>query len=326
MSNGQSAIEKFGGWRRIALIVGGLAAVIAFEAWQRQGSGDAMQVVAGELGLQVHSEGKRHHLRGRIDDIGVAVDVKTERVAGEIRYFTAFSLFPKSGPPGEMVGASLRQQALDSLAGEQRISTGDAEFDQKVLVSDSSAEMLAYLDAPARQAIIQATDAGWSYRAYSWSACEPGRITDPAKIRALLALGLKAARQVEGDVNVGSALRKRAEHDPELGVRAAASAVLAGSEPARTVPMSTQEALQALEQTGSERAFLAALQLANQGDTRELVRRELIGSLVVRERQPAVIEALAKIGGPIEAAALTAVKGEHQPAAEAAIEAIQARR
>lgn len=325
MSDSKSAVEKFGGWRRIALIIVGLAAVFAFEVWQRLGSGDAMQAVADELGLQVHSEGKRHRLRGRIDGIGVAVDVKTERTAGDVRYFTAFSLYGEGGPPGEMVGASLRQQVIDGVAGEQRISTGDAEFDEKVLVSGAPAEMLAYLDAPARRAIIQAADAGWSYRDYSWSAREPGRITDPDEIRALLTLGLAAAKAVIRDDQGESALRQRAENDPSPGVRAAAAAALDKPEPPNTVQMSTDEALQALSDTGSERAFVAALQLAGQGDDREAVRLALIGSLVVRERQPAVIEALAKIGGPMEAAALAAVKGEHQAEAETAVETIKAR-
>lgn len=328
MSGGKSVIQAFGGWVGVALMVTGLAAVLGYEWWQRQGSGDAMQAVAAELGLNVTSEGKRFQMRGRIDDIGVAVDTTTDLSAGEVRYFTSFKLYAHGGPSGRMVGAGLRQRMIDSWTGEQRLLTGDQTFDDAVFVSGDPAEMLAYLDAEARAAILPAAVAGWSFEGATWSALESGRVTDPEKIRSLLTLGLAAVRATRLDSDIQTALRERAERDPVAGVRAVADAARGTSIATATSTgafTGNAEALAALDEMGSESAFNAALFLAEQGDGSEAVRMALVGGLVDSQRQARAIEALAKVGSRLDVVMLGVVKGEHEAAAKAAIEAIDAR-
>lgn len=92
-------------------------------------------------------------MRGRIDDIGVAVD--TELLGGggagvqNMNYYTSFKLYAPDGPSGRIVGVSLRQQAIDGWTGEQRMLTGDHAFDEEVFVSGDPATMLAFLNAEA---------------------------------------------------------------------------------------------------------------------------------------------------------------------------------
>ena len=328
MSGRKSVLQAFGGWVGVVLIVVGLVAVLAYERWQRQGSGEAMQAIAREFGLNVTGVGKRFQMRGRVDDIGVAVDTTTDLSVGEVNYYTSFKLYAPSGPSGRMVGADLRQQALDSLTGEQRLLTGDPTFDDEVFVSGDPAEMLAYLDAEARAAILPAAKAGWSFEGATWSALEAGRITDPEQIRTLLTLGLAAVRATRLDSDIETALRERAERDPVAGVRAAAEAArgtpIAAATPVRAF-VSQAEAVAALEPIGSESAFSAALYLAEQGDDRQAVRMALVGALVDSQRQARAIDALAKVGSRLDVAVLRVVKGDQEAAAKAAIEAIEAR-
>ena len=238
MSEKKSVIQAFGGWGVVILIVLGFAAVLAYERWQRQGSGEALQEIASELGLNVTAVGiKRFQMRGRIDDIGVAVDTELLGGGTELRhvgpnYYTSFKLYAPDGPSGRIVGVSLRQQAIDGWTGEQRMLTGDHAFDEEVFVSGDPATMLAFLNAEARAAVLPAAKAGWSLERATWSALEAGRMTDPDEIRSLLTLGLNAARatRLAGDIN--TSLQVQAERDPVAGVRAAAAAAQGTSMPA----------------------------------------------------------------------------------------------
>jgi len=333
MSEKKSVIQAFGGWGVVILIVLGFAAVLAYERWQRQGSGEALQEIASELGLSVTAAGnKRFQMRGRIDDIGVAVDTELLGGGTELRhvgpnYYTSFKLYAPDGPSGRIVGVSLRQQAIDGWTGEQRMLTGDHAFDEEVFVSGDPATMLAFLNAEARAAVLPAAKAGWSLERATWSALEAGRMTDPDEIRSLLTLGLNAARatRLAGDIN--TSLQVQAERDPVAGVRAAAAAAQGTFMPAASASafVSQAEALAALEQMGSESAFAAALFLAEQGDDRQAVRMALVGMLVDTQRQARAIEALANVGIRLDIAILRVVKGEHEAAAKAAIASIEAR-
>lgn len=339
MRERKSVLQSFGGGKGVILLVVGFSLVIGYESWQRIGSGSAMEEVARDLGLQIDTEGRRHQLRGRIDGIGVAVDMTSERTGGttgNVRDFTRFRLYAPGAPPGKIVGASLRQRAIGGLTGAERIATGDDAFDEEVFVIGPVGTMLAHLDAEARTAIRAATNAGWSLEAGTWEAHESGLVTDPDTIRRLLDLGLAAARAVRFEGDVETALRERAESDPVAGIQATATAALgptSAEEPAKQrttatdngVPMSPEQARDVLNRADPGHGLEAALVLADSGDDRQAVRDALIFALINRERQAQAIEALGKIGGLVEAAALNTVKGEHQAAAEAAIEAIRAR-
>jgi hypothetical protein len=330
MSEKKSVIQAFGGWGVVILMVLGLAAVLAYERWQRQGSGEALQEIASELGLNVTAAGnKRFQMRGRIDDIGVAVDTELVFSSGtqQLNYYTSFKLYAPDGPSGRIVGVSLRQQAIDGWTGEQRMLTGDHAFDEEVFVSGDPATMLAFLNAEARAAVLPAAKAGWSLERTTWSALEAGRMTDPDEIRSLLALGLNAARATRLDGDIDTSLQVQAERDPVAGVRAAAAAAQGTSMPAASASafVSQAEALAALEPMGSESAFAAALFLAEQGDDRQAVRMALVGMLVDTQRQARAIEALANVGIRLDIAVLRVVKGEHEAAAKAAIASIEAR-
>lgn len=332
MGEGKSAGKAFGGVRRIALLSVGLIVGMGLYYWQISASGDAMTEVASQLGLKVYQEGRRYELRGRIDEIGVAVDTTAENLAGDTRWYTDFKLYAPDQPYGRIVGASLRQKAIGGMTGAERLSTGDESFDEAVFVEGEPATMLAHLDAEARAAVIAATEAGWELDRFTWSARESGRVTNAKKMRTLLDAGLAAARALRLADDEGAALAERAEQDPSPGVRAAAEAAQNGGSPGWTStaadsdePVTAENALDALAELTTPRSLEAALLLATQGDDRQAVRTRLIGAIFAEERIDEVAEALAKIGGPVEGAVLQSVSGQHEAAAKEAIAAIRAR-
>lgn len=317
MSERKTVLEAFGGVKGIVLGAAAFAAVIAFQAWDRGGSQTALQDLGAELGLEYEQSGTRPTLRGRIDDIGVRIEVTSEGVSNQsaTRVVTRFRLYPEGGPYGRIVGASLRRQVIEMASDEQPIATGDAAFDDEVFVFGDPASLLAHLGHVARLAVRAATDAGWTLDGYTWEAREPGRMVDPADVRLLLDLGLEAARSTR--------LEEGAE--PKAMLAAGVDQVSLETPPA-TAPTSVDEALAALVETGTDNAIEAAIFLAALGDGRDEVRNELMMAIIKPEWQPRVIEVMEVLGGPLELTLLTTVKGENEAAAKAAIEAIEARR
>jgi hypothetical protein len=300
--------------------------------WKIDAGGDAMAEVASELGLHVHQKGRKHQLRGRIDDIDIAVGTTSERLAGDIKYFTDFEINAPDQPAGRILSANLRQKVIAGMTGSKSLVTGDAAFDEAVFIEGDPAILLAHLDAETRSVVIAATEAGWMVEDFTWSARESGRVTNPKKIGALLDAGLAAARalRLAGDQTV--ALRERAEQDPLPGVRAAAAAAqemdagaASASVPATSEPVTPENALEALDEYYTPRSLEAALMLAAAGDDRQDVRSRLSAAIMTRERIAESIEALAKIGGPGEVRVLNSVFGEHEAAAKAAVAEIEAR-
>jgi len=332
VSERKSIVETFGGVRRIALLIVVFAVGTWFYHWQTAASGDAMAEVASQLGLQVYAEGQRRQMRGRIDDIGVAVDTTTERLAGDVRWYTDFKIYAPDQPHGRIVGASLRQQAIGGMEGTEWLSTGDEVFDDAVLVEGDPATFLAHLDAEARTAVIAATEAGWALEAFTWSARESGRVGSADKIRSLLEVGLAAARALRSSGDQDAALAERGQNDSSPGVRAAAAEARkndasgwSGAVAEASAPVTRENALDALAEVYTPRSLEAALMLAQAGDDRQEVRGRLVAAISAKERVEEVIAALAKVGGPVEIAMLTVVTGEHEAAAKAAIAQIEGR-
>ncbi|WPL16962.1 hypothetical protein Thiowin_01944 [Thiorhodovibrio winogradskyi] len=336
MGERKSNVKSLASVRRIVLL--SIAVIVAIGLgswvthWKIDASGDAMAEVASELGLQVHQKGRKHQLRGRIEDIDIVVGTTSERLAGDIKYFTDFEIRAPDQPTGRIVAAGLRQKVIAGMKGAKSLVTGDAAFDEAVFLEGNPASLLAHLDAEARSAVIAATEAGWALEDFTWSARESGRVTSAKKIGALLDTGLAAARALrfEGDQN--AALRERAEKDPLPGVRAAAVAAQEISANALTDTVSTapepvtlENALEALDEYYTPRSLEAALIMAAAGDDRQDVRSRLSMAIMTRERTEESIEALAKIGGPGDVRVLNSVFGEHEAAAKAAVAEIEAR-
>lgn len=336
MSDKRSGGKTLPGWRRmallsIALVVGG-GLYSWLHSWQINASGDAMAEVASELGLQVHQKGRKHQLRGRIDDIDIVVGTISERLAGDIRYFTDFDIRAPDQPAGRIVGAGLRQNVIAGMTGAKSLVTGDAAFDEAVFFEGDPATLLAHLDAEARSAVMAATEAGWALEDFTWSARESGRVTNAEKIGALLDTGLAAAQALRLSIDQTAALRERAEKDPLPGVRAAAAAAqeidadaLTDTVSAAPEPVTLENALEALDEYYTPRSLEAALMLAATGDDRQDVRSRLSAAIMTRERVAESIEALAKVGGQGEIRVLSSVFGEHEATAKAAVAEIQAR-
>lgn len=315
MAERKSVLDSFGGTRGVIVLAIGFVVATSLYRWQTVGSGNAMQEVGAELGLQVFKEGQRWQLSGRIQDIGITVKTTTENLAGDTQWYTDFKLYAPDQPHGRIVGASFRQKAIGGMQGSEWLSTGDTDFDAAVLVEGDPTVMLAHLDAEARAAIIAATDAGWILEDVTWVAREPGRVTSAEKIHSLLDLGLSAARATRLD-----------------GVRDAAAAVLEGGEnvlPGNTgdLPDSVTRAnaLEALAEVNTPRSLEAAIRLARDGDDRQEVRNRLVSAVFANDRMDEVIGVLGEIGGQLEIAVLNSVKGQHEEAAKTAIAAIEKR-
>ncbi|MBK5969811.1 hypothetical protein Thiosp_01901 [Thiorhodovibrio litoralis] len=325
--------------RRIVLL--SIAGIVAIGLgswvthWRIDASGDAMAEVASELGLQVHQKGRQHQLRGRIDDIDIAVETTSERVAGDIRYFTDFEIRAPDQPAGRIVGAGIRQNVIAGMTGAESLIIGDPAFDEAVFLEGDQATLLAHLDAEARSAVITATKAGWELEDFTWSNRKSGRVTNAEKIGALLDAGMAAAQALRLSNDQSAALRERAEKDPLPGVRAAAAEAmntrainadaLMANVSAAPEPVTPENALEALDEYYTPRSLEAALMLAAAGDDRQDVRSRLSMAIMTRERIAESIEALAKVGGPGELTVLNSVFGEHEAAAKAAIAEIEAR-
>ncbi len=316
MTEHESVLKRFGGVRRIVLMTVVLAFGTGLYHWQSSGAGDAMREVGAELGLKVHEEGQRRQLRGRIDDIGIAVGTTTENRAGDTRWFTDFVLHAPDQPMGRIVGASLRQKAIGTVQGAEWLRTGDPAFDEAVLVTGDPAELSTHLGAEARAAILAATDVGWVLEDMTWTARKSGRMVSAQRIRSILELGLAAARATRrGDVPAAS-MRHGAETDVSSAARATADA---------PAPVTPDNALEALAEVNTPRSLEAAMLLARTGDHRQEVRVRLVSAVIADERRGEVIGLLGEIGGPVEVAVLSSVTDEHEEAAKAAIAAIEER-
>jgi hypothetical protein len=306
MDERKSIVETLGGKRRVILLVMGFAVASGFYHWQSTGSVQAMRRLASELGLEVSNEGQRWQLRGRIDDIGVNVQTTTENLAGDTRWFTDFKLYAPNQPSGRIIAASLRQKAIGGLQDVDWLATGDADFDEAVLVHGDPAEMLLHLDDAARAPVRAAAEAGWQLDGVTWSARESGRLTSANKMRALLDLGLAAARAMDKAGPAAAPL-------PDAPVDAMAA------------PVTPANALEVLAEVNTPRSLEAALLLGRAGDTRQEVRNRLASAIYAGDRVAEVVALLGDIGGQLEIVVLNSVTGEHEEAAKAAIAAIQQR-
>jgi hypothetical protein len=313
--------------RKVVLLVLGAVVGIGFLMWDRQGSEDAIRTIADEMGLQMESNGRRHTARGNVDGIGVTIKTTFENLAGETQIYTDLILHVPGAPPGRIFAENLRRRMIESFSGDQQLVTGDAAFDEAVVVVGPADQMLAHLSSDARSAIRAAVEKGWALKDGSpWQAREAGYMGNVNRMRSLLEVGLAAARtsRVKGDWR--AALQQQAASDPEPGVRAAAEVALHGGPAPASVaadqPLDLETASEALQDP--DRAFDAALLLANAGDDRLAVRQALMQGLQSTDRQAEAIDALARVGDSLDIAMLRLMKGEHEAAAQAAIAAIEA--
>ncbi|MEM9302352.1 MAG: hypothetical protein AAGE01_09600 [Pseudomonadota bacterium] len=343
MSEQKSVLKAFGGVKGLVLGSIALAGFLAYQSWNRGSSQSAMQQLGADLGLSYEQSGTRPKLNGRIDDVGVRIEVTTQGPGSSTsssQFFTRFVLSPEGGPYGRIVGASLRQSIIGEFSDDERISSGDPAFDEAVFLYGEPGNILPHLNAAGRAAVLAAVDEDWNLDGYTWEWLEAGRINDSGKVRAILDIGLNAARATRVSGDTEAALAAIAESDPEAGVRSAAAGMLAGaptpsmpaiaSAPAATArvpdpPKDVESAIAALEDVGSPAAIEAAIYLAAQGDGRKEVQSELMMAVGNPEWEPRIIEALATLGGPGPLMMLRTVTGEHEAAAKAAIEAIEAR-
>lgn len=317
MSDKPSILETFGGPRRVLILLAVLVSGAGFYHWQTAESGNAMSEVGAELGLEYEEVSQRRQLRGRIDDIAVAVDTTTENRGGDTKWFTDFKIFAPDQPHGRIVGASIRQKLIGGMKDSEWLDTGDADFDKAVLVEGDSNEMLARLNAETRPAVLAAAEAGWTLDGVTWQARKSGRLTSADKIRSLLNLGLEAAKAMRLDENT---------HDvAEQMTEGFTKAVIVVEEESTGEPVTPENALEALDEYYTPRSLEAALLLAGNGDFREEVRNRLMIAIVSRKRTEEVIKVIGEAGGPLDIALLKSVQGEHEQAAKEAIAAIEAR-
>ncbi len=317
MSENKSVLESFGGLRRILLLVGGLVFGAGIYHWLTTESGNAMSEVGAELGLEYDEVSQRRQLRGRIDDIGVAVDTTTENRGGDTLWFTDFKIYAPDQPHGRIVGASIRQKLIGGMKDSEWLDTGDADFDKAVLIEGDRNDTLGRLNAETRSAILAATDAGWTLDGVTWQARESGRVTSAEKIRSLLKVGMEAAKALR--------LRENSQDVAEPMPEGSTTAVTVVEDESAGEPVTEKNAIEALDEFYTPRSLEAALLLARNGDFREEVRNRLMTAVVSRDRTEEVIKVLGEFGGPLEIALLNSVKGEHEQAAKEAIAAIEAR-
>jgi hypothetical protein len=304
MADQGSILQKLGGVRRVAIMAALFAAGAGFYHWQNSGAGDALREVGEEFGLEVQENGQRRLLRGSVDDMGIEVRTTIDNVGGESRWFTDYAVTAPGQPSGRIVGASLRQKAIGAMQDSEWLDTGDAAFDDAVLVAGDPTEIAAHLDDEARVAILAAADAGWTLEDGTWRARKSGRMVRATKIRSILDLGMAAARATQRN------------DDP------AASGVVAFNS---QEPLTPENAPEVLAELNTPRSLDAALLLASDDRHRQEVRNRLLSAVFAEDRLDEVIPVLGEIGGPVEIAVLSSVQGEHEAAAQAAVAAIEAR-
>ncbi|MDF1825049.1 MAG: hypothetical protein P1U68_10430 [Verrucomicrobiales bacterium] len=317
MKEEHTVLETLGGPRRVALLLAGLVFGGGLYHWLTSESGNAMREVAMELGLEYEEVSQRRKLRGRIDDIGVAVETTTENRGGDTKWFTDFKLYAPDQPHGRIVGAGIRQKLIGGMKDSEWLDTGDADFDKAVLVEGEPGDLLPRLNAGTRPAILAATDAGWTLDGVTWQLRKSGRVTSADTIRSLLKVGLEAAEAMR--------LAENAQDVAEPMTDGSATAAAVGEEESAGEPVTPENAMEALDEYYTPRSLEAALLLAGKGDFREDVRTRLKNAILSRERTDEVIQVLGEAGGPLEIPLLNSVTGEHKEAAKQAIAAIEAR-
>ncbi|MEC5128719.1 hypothetical protein VSU19_18300 [Verrucomicrobiales bacterium BCK34] len=317
MNENQTVLETLGGPRRVALLLAGLVFGGGFYHWLTSESGNAMREVGIELGLEYEEVSQRRKLRGRIDDIGVAVDTTAENRGGDTKWFTDFKLYAPDQPHGRIVGAGIRERLIGGMKKSEWLDTGDADFDKAVLIEGAPGDLLPRLNAGTRSAILAATDAGWTLEGVTWQVRKSGRMTSADKIRSLLKVGLEAAKAMRV---VESA---RDVTEPVTGGSATAATV--AEEERAGEPITPENAMEALDEYYTPRSLEAALFLAGKGDFREDVRTRLKTAILSRDRTDEIIKVLGEAGGPLEIPLLNSVTGEHEEAAKEAVAAIETR-
>ncbi len=319
MKENQTVLKSLGGPRRVALLLAGLVFGGGFYHWLTSESGNAMREVAIELGLEYEEVSQRRKLRGRIDDIGVAVDTTTENRGGDTKWFTDFKIYAPDQPHGRIVSAGIRQKLIGGMKDSEWLDTGDADFDKAVLIEGGPGDLLPRLNAGTRPAILAATDSGWTLDGVTWQVRKSGRMTSADKIRSLLKVGLEAAnamRLVENARDVA---------EPGTGGSATATAATVEEKEGAGEPITPENAVEALDEYYTPRSLEAALFLAGNGDFREDVRTRLKTAILSRDRTDEIIKVLGEAGGPLEIPLLNSVTGEHEEAAKEAIAAIETR-
>ncbi|MEM9300522.1 MAG: hypothetical protein AAGE01_00340 [Pseudomonadota bacterium] len=192
-----SKLDAFGGVRGIVAMVAIVAAMIGYRVWERGAAADALGMVADELGLTAVRNGRHSAMNGQIDGVGVSVRTLSERSGGtDFRNYTDFVIQAPRGPSGRIVPASLRELTIGGVSGDERVVSGDAAFDESVIVSAMEAATLTALGADGRAAVVAATDAGWELERYRWKARMAGHLTDAQRIETILELGLAAERSL----------------------------------------------------------------------------------------------------------------------------------
>ncbi len=220
--NAPVASSKLSTRQLVGLCVLAVAAILLYRFWEagrRDSSGEAMRIVAEEMGLTVVREGRNFWLRGTIDEFQIFVRPELERIGGNTRQYTILRLTGPGFPYGSIVPASLRQSVIGIPEGESLQQTGDAAFDDAVRVTSTSSEILAHFSSDAREKVREAVEAGWTLDKATWVAREVNFITDSSKLRQLLSVGLAAAQASAVPGELGPALESIANRDPLPAVR-----------------------------------------------------------------------------------------------------------
>lgn len=306
MSEQSSFFSAFGGPKRffILLILG--VAVVAYIQWDRNQTGSAMQEVGNKRGFSISNVGNSWRLKGAIDSIGVSVETVSELSAGKTYLFTNFELTAPFQPQGRIIGANHYQGLFESFASYSWQSTGDEAFDQEVLVEGELAKWIGKLNAEARLAISEATEAGWILQDQVWSLKRSGTFRNATKIETLIQIGITAARAIMLDTDDFQD-------------------VLDSDIDAEKQPVTLDNAEEVLEEFFTPRSLEAAILLMKNGSARDDVRQRLVIAFYEKKRVTEVIIGLGKVGGLNEIALLESVQGEHEALAKKSIEEIKAR-
>jgi hypothetical protein len=321
MSNSKSYVEIMSGPKRLTLLILAAVVILVWMRWDDRSSVNALKEVSAKLGFSFVEKGKRAEMMGVVDGVNVHIKTTAENSGGDLRWFTDFELRDIDQPDGRIMPASMRQSVIDYVAGAESLSTGDEDFDNAVLVAGDLQEMIGLLNSDARLAIKAATEWGWEFNEGMWTVRRSGRMTNPDKIESILDLGIAAANALRSDVEVEEAIRRRAENDPNQGVREIAQGILDQN---RTV-VTLENADELLNDLYGPSSLDAALLLVREGKSHENIILRISSAVLAKERSEETIPALGKIGGDFEAMMLSTIDDERKELAQKAIAEIEQR-
>ena len=326
-----------------------LVPIVLYAMAQNQKHKEALQELASTTdGLRCTGD----EVVGETLGVRVHVDTYTTGSGKNKSTWTRFRL----SDPTSLHATSIASEGLFSGMGKlfsgEDVQLGDREADDKLLLRGPESEIVARMDADARQIVRRAVVRGWEHESGTWRFRRRGKMTSAAEMKAILAHGFEAVRclRLKGGNRLDQ-LVHRAMTDPVPGAAARALEVrlksgtpLSSEDEERLVSKGGITAVvvaermgvrgipilrDALQTSSGETRLRAALSMAKLGEGDLTSRSVLVAALKVEAYQPLVIEALEKVGTVDEVPMLRPIADTwmdgNRHAAKKAIRAIQSR-